>query len=128
MHLDIEDLWLEEMSLIKSASSLYSSSETSSGSNMRSRLKELEAKLSEMRAQVVELKRVRREREQRESECVRLRDEIGKLKAAKVRMVRQMAEEAASNRRWKAAKELEVRKLQVRPVSLSISHITYSSA
>ncbi|KAF5402452.1 Kinesin motor domain protein [Paragonimus heterotremus] len=76
------------------------------------RLKTMERELSDARRQLSDLSRLRKAKEARESECMRLRSEIQTLKVSMVRTAKQLKDESAVYRRWRMEKDREVRQLQ----------------
>ncbi|GAA33279.2 kinesin family member 4/7/21/27, partial [Clonorchis sinensis] len=76
------------------------------------RLKAMERELSQVRHQLADLSRLRKAKEARESECLRLRNDIQTLKVSMVRTAKQLKDESAAYRKWRIEKESEVRRLQ----------------
>ncbi|KAF6779684.1 hypothetical protein AHF37_00746 [Paragonimus kellicotti] len=76
------------------------------------RLKTMERELSDARRQLSDLSRLRKAKEARESECMRLRSEMQTLKVSMVRTAKQLKDESAVYRRWRTEKDREVRQLQ----------------
>nr|CAH8845862.1 unnamed protein product [Trichobilharzia regenti] len=75
-------------------------------------LKAMEQELIQTRRQLTELSRLKKAKEARETECIRLRTEIQSLKAQMIRSAKQLREESAAYRKWRKEKENEVRRLQ----------------
>ncbi|CAH8625593.1 unnamed protein product [Dicrocoelium dendriticum] len=90
--------------------SLFSNSEGSV--SVEQRLKDKERELCDARRQLADLARLRRAKEAREAECLRLRNDIQTLKVSMVRTAKQLKDESAAYRRWRIEKEREVRRLQ----------------
>ncbi|VDP60510.1 unnamed protein product [Schistosoma mattheei] len=76
------------------------------------RLKTMEQELNQTRRQLTELSRLKKAKEAREAECLRLRNEIQSLKASMIRSAKQLKEESSAYRKWRKEKETEVKKLQ----------------
>ncbi|OON18142.1 kinesin motor domain protein [Opisthorchis viverrini] len=76
------------------------------------RLKAMERELCQVRHQLADLSRLRKAKEARESECLRLRNDIQTLKVSMVRTAKQLKDESAAYRKWRIEKESEVRRLQ----------------
>ncbi|TPP65578.1 Kinesin protein, partial [Fasciola gigantica] len=76
------------------------------------RLKAMEQELIRARRELGDLSRLKKAKEAREAECMRLRNEIQTLKVSVVRTAKQLKDESAEYRRWRAEKDRELRKLQ----------------
>ncbi|CAH8533751.1 unnamed protein product [Schistosoma haematobium] len=76
------------------------------------RLKTMEQELNQTRRQLTELSRLKKAKEAREAECLRLRNEIQSLKTSMIRSAKQLKEESSAYRKWRKEKEKEVKKLQ----------------
>uniref|UniRef100_A0A5K4F4S8 Kinesin motor domain-containing protein n=1 Tax=Schistosoma mansoni TaxID=6183 RepID=A0A5K4F4S8_SCHMA len=76
------------------------------------RLKTMEQELNQTRRQLTELSRLKKAKEAREAECLRLRNEIQSLKSSMIRSAKQLKEESTAYRKWRKEKETEVKKLQ----------------
>ncbi|CAI2727555.1 unnamed protein product [Schistosoma spindalis] len=76
------------------------------------RLKTMEQELNQTRRQLTELSRLKKAKEAREAECLRLRNEIQSLKTSMIRSAKQLKEESTAYRKWRKEKETEVKKLQ----------------
>ncbi|KAH8874956.1 Chromosome-associated kinesin KIF4B [Schistosoma japonicum] len=83
-----------------------------SKSQREARLKSMEQELIQTRRQLTELSRLKKAKEAREAECLRLRNEMQSLKASMIRSAKQLKEESAAYRKWRKEKENEVRRLQ----------------
>ncbi|VEL23214.1 unnamed protein product [Protopolystoma xenopodis] len=73
----------------------------------KSKLAEKERELSEARRQLSELSRLKRAKEAREAECLRLQQEIQACKLSMVRSIRQLNSETKAYHKWKLDKEKE---------------------
>ena len=78
----------------------------------RKRIQELEGEMANLRKKVVEQQRMIKLNEKNEQKLKTLGSEIYNMKQAKVRLIRQMKEEAEKVRSWKIQKEKEVNKLK----------------
>lgn len=78
----------------------------------RKRIQELEGEMTNLRKKVVEQQRMIKLNEKNEQKLKTLGSEIYNMKQAKVRLIRQMKEEAEKVRSWKIQKEKEVNKLK----------------
>ena len=78
----------------------------------RKRIQELEGEMSNLRKKVIEQQRMIKLNEKNEQKLKTLGAEIYNMKQAKVRLIRQMKEEAEKVRSWKIQKEKEVNKLK----------------
>ena len=78
----------------------------------RKRIQELEGEMGNLRKKVVEQQRMIKLNEKNEQKLKTLGSEIYNMKQAKVRLIRQMKEEAEKVRTWKVQKEKEVNKLK----------------
>lgn len=76
------------------------------------RLNAMEQELTRARRELADLSRLKKAKEAREAECMRLRSEIQTLKVSMVRTAKQLKDESAEYRRWRAEKDREMRKLQ----------------
>ncbi|CAH8845695.1 unnamed protein product [Trichobilharzia szidati] len=105
----ISDLELEKSRLLAEHSSEESKDTKSQKEN---RLRAMEQELIQTRRQLTELSRLKKAKEARETECIRLRNEIQSLKTQMIRSAKQLREESAAYRKWRKEKENEVRRLQ----------------
>lgn len=69
----------------------------------------MEQELNQTRRQLTELSRLKKAKEAREAECLRLRNEIQSLKTSMIRSAKQLKEESSAYRKWRKEKETEVR-------------------
>ncbi|CAL8098357.1 unnamed protein product [Calicophoron daubneyi] len=92
------------------------------------RLKAMEQELLQAKRQLTELSRLKKAKENREAECTRLREEIQTLKVSMVRATKQLRDESAAYRRWRAEKDREVRKLEEheRRLKSEMSHMAFA--
>ncbi|KAK4471160.1 hypothetical protein MN116_005554 [Schistosoma mekongi] len=81
-------------------------------SQREARLKSMEQELNQTRRQLTELSRLKKAKEAREAECLRLKNEMQSLKASMIRSAKQLKEESTAYRKWRKEKENEVRRLQ----------------
>lgn len=72
------------------------------------RLNAMEQELTRARRELADLSRLKKAKEAREAECMRLRSEIQTLKVSMVRTAKQLKDESAEYRRWRAEKDREV--------------------
>ncbi|VDP56431.1 unnamed protein product [Schistosoma margrebowiei] len=86
------------------------------------RLKTMEQELNQTRRQLTELSRLKKAKEAREAECLRLRTEIQSLKTSMIRSAKQLKEESSAYRKWRKEKETETVCLKLRiPVKLALN-------
>ena len=78
----------------------------------RVRIQELEHQMSDLRKKVLEQQRAIKLNEKNESKVKILNDEIRSMKVAKVKLIKQMKEDADRVRAWKSQKEREVATLK----------------
>ena len=78
----------------------------------RKRIQELESQLADLKKKVMEQQRLIKVNEKNEQKLKTLGEEIRTMKQAKVRLIRQMKEEAEKVRTWKMQKEKEVNQLK----------------
>ena len=78
----------------------------------RKRIQELEVQMNDLRKKVAEQSKALKINERNEKKAKLLQEEIGTLKTNKVRLMKQMKEDAEKNRAWKQEKEKEVQKLK----------------
>jgi len=78
----------------------------------RKRIQEPENQMSDLRKKVTEQSRALKVNEKTEKMAKKLADEINQMKSNKVKLIKQMKEDAEKNRVWKQAKEKEVQKLK----------------
>jgi len=95
----------------------------------RKKIQELEEKISDLKKKQVEQQRMANMAKQNEEKAKRYQQEIVQIKAAKVKLVKQMKEESDRVRIWKQGKEKEVvqlkqadRKKQVEMSKMSLQH------
>ena len=68
--------------------------------------------MSDLRKKVTEQSRALKLNERTEKQAKKLQEEISQMKSNKVKLIKQMKEDAEKNRVWKQAKEKEVQKLK----------------
>jgi len=92
----------------------------------RKKIQELEEKIGELKKKQVEQQRMANMATQNEAQAKKYQEEIGMIKAAKVKLVKQMKEEADRVRVWKQTKEKEVIQLKQkdRKKEVAISKMT----
>merc|ERR1712012_1265360 len=78
----------------------------------RVRIQDLEHQMSDLRKKVLEQQRAIKLNEKNESKVKILNDEIRSMKVAKVKLIKQMKEDADRVRAWKSQKEREVATLK----------------
>jgi kinesin family protein 4/21/27 len=109
----------------------HRSSESSNkiAENRRKRIQELEQQINELRKKMVEQQRAIKINEKNEQQVKKLAEEIRQMKQTKVRLIKQIREEADRMRDWKQQKEREVirlkqneRKQQVKMAKMETLH------
>ncbi|KAF8566016.1 hypothetical protein P879_06552 [Paragonimus westermani] len=108
----VSDLEARISSLEQEKAKLLSDHDRINDASQEERLKTMERELSDARRQLGDLSRLRKAKEARESECMRLRNEIQTLKVSMVRTAKQLKDESAVYRRWRMEKDRQVRQLQ----------------
>ncbi|XP_076066005.1 kinesin-like protein 3A [Oratosquilla oratoria] len=78
----------------------------------RKRLKELEGQMQSLKKKITEQSKMLKMKEQTEKQVNKLGSEIQSMKAARVKLIRQMKEDNEKFRVWKAQKDREVAKLK----------------
>ena len=78
----------------------------------RKKIQDLEEKIGELKKKQVEQQRMANMAAQNEAKAKKYQEEIRVIKAAKVKLVKQMKEEADKVRQWKQTKEKEVIQLK----------------
>ena len=68
--------------------------------------------MSDLRKKVTEQSRALKQNERTEKQAKKLQEEISQMKNNKVKLIKQMKEDAEKNRVWKQGKEKEVQKLK----------------
>ncbi|CAB4032317.1 Chromosome-associated kinesin KIF4A, partial [Paramuricea clavata] len=78
----------------------------------KERLRELETQLSDYKKKQIEYKRLQKTKEQSDQTVTKLDAEIKGMKQMKVKLMRQMKEEAEKFRQWKLKKDKEINQLK----------------
>jgi len=111
----------EELATLQQEKDNLDSQQKKSGSNdptckiseqRRKRIQDLENQMNELRKKVADQSRALKMNEKAEKRAKQLGEEISQMKANKVKLMKQMKEDAERVRVWKQAKEKEVQKLK----------------
>lgn len=113
MNSEIENLQKEKEELAQALENAKANTATSKvAEQRRQRLKELEQQLSQLKRKVNDQTKLLKMKEQSEKQVTKLNVDIQGMKQQRVKLMKQMKEDADEFRRWKAKKEKEVMQLQ----------------
>ncbi|XP_063414423.1 chromosome-associated kinesin KIF4-like isoform X3 [Mytilus trossulus] len=113
MNSEIESLQKEKEELAQALENAkYNSATSKVAEQRRQRLKELEQQMSQLKRKVNDQTKLLKMKEQSEKQVSKMNVDIQGMKQQRVKLMKQMKEDADEFRRWKMKKEKEVMQLQ----------------